>query len=244
MHLCYLDESGEGSPFVLAGFSTFERNTFFLAEELDDLASVLFPDANEPVVFHASEFGAFDKSDVQPALLAMTKHARIDAIHAVYDRIATMRLRLFAVVVEDGFLDEHPYTHCLEQIVARFDLMLSRLHRAGDTQRGLVVVADSRFRKELSSNARQIWASGHSWGQLRNMADVPFFVPASSSRLLQLADFVANAVYRRYARSDARAFDKIAHLFDQDDGQLHGLVHLTQRHETCMCIACVNRRSP
>lgn len=139
-------------------------------------------------------------------------------------------------------MDEHPYPHCLEQIVSRFDLMLRRLHRAGDTQRGLVVVADSRFRKDLSSGARQIWASGHSWGQLRNMADVPFFVPAGSSRLLQLADFIANAVYRRYAHSDARAFDKIAHLFDQAGGQLHGLVHLTQWHATCMCIACVNRR--
>lgn len=242
MHLCYLDESGEGSPFVLAGFSAFERDTYWLAKDLDELEARLFPDADAPVIFHASEFGAFDKTNAQPALMAMSKKARIDAIHAVYDLIASSRMRLFAVVAEKDFTHGHPYQDCFEEILVRFDKMLGRLYLAGDKQRGLVVVADSRFRKDLASGAQRIWARGHRWGHLRNMADVPFFVPASSSRLLQLADFVANAVYRRYARGDARAFDAIAHLFDQADGRLHGLQHLTLQRAACMCIACLSRR--
>ena len=48
MHLCYLDESGEGSPFVLAGSSAFERDTYSLAKELNDLASRLFPTRTSP----------------------------------------------------------------------------------------------------------------------------------------------------------------------------------------------------
>jgi hypothetical protein len=76
------------------------------------------------------------------------------------------------------------------------------------------------------------------------MADIPYFAPASNTRLLQAADFVANAVFGRYESGYARDFDIIAGSFDQDpdDGRMHGLVHLHPDTATCYCPACLTRR--
>ena len=57
--------------------------------------------------------------------------------------------------------------------------MLQRIyHNRGERQRGLVVVAQSSYQQQIVERARSIWESGHRWGQLRNMADIPFFAPA------------------------------------------------------------------
>ncbi len=62
MYLLYLDESGnESDPkdtyFVLAGISLFERQSYFLASELDKIQQKHFP-GRPPVALHASEIRA------------------------------------------------------------------------------------------------------------------------------------------------------------------------------------------
>ena len=121
--------------------------------------------------------------------------------------------------------------------------MLARVNRERDERnRGLVVLAESSYRENLEALARKIWSRGHRWGQMHNIADIPYFAPARNTRLLQLADFVTNAVYGRYEGGNSRSFDKIARLFDQEDGRLHGLVHLSMRPRDCYCPACMARR--
>ena len=61
------------------------------------------------------------------------------------------------------------------------------------------------------------------------------------TRLLQYADFCANAIYGNYNSGLSRDFQRIAHKFDRDSGVLHGLAHLTT-DSLCSCLACFSRQ--
>jgi hypothetical protein len=80
-----------------------------------------------------------------------------------------------------------------------------------------------------------------SFGLEASEAEVPLFVDSRASRLVQLADLVAFATWRRYEYSDGRFFDPIIPKFDSDGGILHGLAHRRGRAE-CYCPACHSRR--
>nr|WP_232827905.1 DUF3800 domain-containing protein [Marinomonas shanghaiensis] len=64
---------------------------------------------------------------------------------------------------------------------------------------------------------------GHEWGKLRNMADVPVFIDSHATRLIQLADLVAYAIFRKYEKQDNQFFDLIENKFDYFGGVQHGL---------------------
>ena len=139
---------------------------------------------------------------------------------------------------------DDPYEHGFEQIVNRFDRMLARINRErGEQNRGLVVLAGSSYQANLERLARAIWSGGHRWGRLSNMADIPYFAPAQNTRLLQCADFVANAIFSRYETGHTLHFDKLIPFFDQSEGQLHGLVHMSRSPWDCYCPACMARRA-
>ena len=124
----------------------------------------------------------------------------------------------------------------------RFNLFLSRLFRnEGDQQRGLVVMDESHYEEALQGLARQFRVHGTRWGSLRNMAEVPLFADSTASRLIQIADLLAWAVWRRYEHGDARYFDLVWRRFDQEGGVLHGLVHHKDPSEDCACLGCVSR---
>lgn len=58
MHILYLDESGthgEARHFVLAGLSVFERETYFLARQLEQLQEEFFPGRQHSLNLRASE---------------------------------------------------------------------------------------------------------------------------------------------------------------------------------------------
>lgn len=65
MHIIYLDEAGTGSDashFVVAGLSFFERQIYYVTEEMDRLQARYFPAASEPIEFHASALRAPDST--------------------------------------------------------------------------------------------------------------------------------------------------------------------------------------
>ena len=247
MYLLYVDESGTNKDdryFVVGGLAVFERQTFFLKERLDDLQAHYFPMWPEPIEFHASHLRAPD-AHAKPPFSLLSREERQTLMDEVYRTIATSRARLFAAVIDKQFVREPPYERGFEEIVSRFDLMLKRVYQQeNDAQRGLVVVAESGYRENIESLARKVWSTGHRWGELRNMADVPFFAPAKHTRMLQLADFVVNAVFGRYERGYTRQFDTIATRFDAERGAIHGLTHLSseQVRAECFCPACLTAR--
>lgn len=243
MHILYLDESGthgEARHFVLAGLSVFERETYFLARELEQLQADYFPGRQQPVNLRASSLRAPD-GRVEPPFDELTSTRRVELLIRIYSAIAASRVRLFGIAIEKAQFTGSHYERGFEDIVSRFDQMLSRMGRESEPQRGLIVVAESSYRENIASLARQIAQHGHRWGDTHNLADIPYFAPAGSTRLLQLADFVSNAVYRRYEYGDTRSLDTIMPRFDQDAGRIHGLVHLTAESRNCYCPACFSR---
>ena len=246
MHILYVDEAGtqkEARHFIVGGLAVFERETYHLAQAIDRLQAQYLPSETAPVPFHASPLRAPD-SHVKPPFDVLAIEQRRALIDDVYRVIAASNARVFAVAIEKAAIESDPYERGFEEVVNRFDRMISRISRdRDDKQRGLIVVAESNYRNNLEVLANKIAREGHRWGETYNLADIPYFAPAKNTRLLQLADFVVNAVYGRYEGGYARQFDRIAPRIDQEQGRMHGLVHLARNRQDCYCPACVARRA-
>ena len=248
MYILYLDESGthgEATHFVLAGLAVFEREIHWFSQDLDGLQSEYFQ-AHSPIHFHATKLRG---ANVDPPWDALTVEQRRTLKNRVYEIVRNRKATLFACAVQKEWASNQnhdPYEHAFEQVVSRFDMFLSRTNRAAvadnrEEQRGLLVLAESSFRKTLGVLARKLQTGGTRWGTtLHNVTDVPFFASPKDTRLLQFADFCSNAVYGRYHSGYTFDFDQIAPKFDQADGVVHGLAHLTTDY-MCACLACFSR---
>ena len=253
MYILYLDESGthgEASYFVLAGLAVFEREIHWFSQDLDALQSEYFPEETEPVFFHATPLRSREGDEVEAPWNKLTTTKRRELKNKVYDIIRSRRGVLFGCAVEKRLSQirkEDPYELAFEDLVSRFDMFLGRMNRIGATegkeeQRGLVVLAESAYQEVLALLGRRIHDRGTRWGLLHNVSDVPLFAPARHTRLLQYADFCANAIYGRYHAKLTGDFDRIAGKFDQEGPVVHGLVHLAT-DAMCSCIACLSRRT-
>jgi len=152
-------------------------------------------------------------------------------------------ITLFAVIADRGAVsDGDPMSFAFEQLCNRFNLFLSRNNKnRGDNQRGLIVMDETRHRKPLQELARTFRVNGGRWGHFTNLAEVPFFVDSMASRMVQLADLVAWATYRRYQFADGRFFEPLLPLFDANAGVIHGLYHHRKPTDLCYCPACMSR---
>ena len=247
MHLLYLDDSGavgnaNEQYLVLGGVSVFEAQSHWITQELDRLAENINPGDPHSVEFHASE--TFSRRS-QPWKGLNQDEAR-GTIKSVLDVLANAygTARAFACVVhKDSFPNRDPMEIAFEDLCSRFDRYLQRLRAGGDTQRGLVILDKTTYETTLQRMSVEFRTLGTRWGVIRHLADTPFFVDSRASRVIQLADHVAHAVFRRYEVGDTQYFDRIAHKFDAEDGIVHGLAHKEPGNPRCMCIACVTRRA-
>jgi len=243
MYLLYLDESGQhgGRYFVLAGVAAFERQTHWIATELDRVQAQYFPKLPGAIELHASQVRAGRESpwdQLQPR----ERHALLDD---VYTMISQAQVVIFGIAIERRWLppgtDE--YSYAFESLTQQFDRFLIHRYRdAGDPQRGLIVLAESEYRRRIEGLARRIRAEGTRWGDLRNLSEIPLFTAAGNSRLLQVADFCANAIYGRYESGYTTQFDRLLPKVYQDQGVYYGLWHYCVDHDVCGCPACLSRR--
>jgi hypothetical protein len=134
---------------------------------------------------------------------------------------------LFAVAIEksSSCFGEPVVQLAVEEICGRFNLFLARRHREGDTQRGMIVFAEGRFDQRARTWVRTFRRSGTRIGSIRNFAeDLPYSASANDSRMLQLADYVAHAVFLEYEQNDDSLLQPIRHKFDHDESRSYGLV--------------------
>lgn len=217
MFLLYVDESGSpGDPnqqhFVLAGLSVFERETHWIEEQLNAIAARFNPADPYSVELHGSPMRS-GRGPWKGVSMAARLQALRDALQIIADRHP--KVRLFASVVHrDAPLVDDPVTAAFEQLASRFDYFLRREHHSGNTQRGIAIFDKSTTEKSIQNLARVFKYDGHTWGQLKNFSEVPLFLDSRASRLIQLADLVAFAIYRRFEADDTRFYDIIAHCFD------------------------------
>lgn len=226
MYLLYADESGsvqdaQQQVFVLAGFCVFERQGYWIANELDKIAARFNPADPSSVELHGNPmlsgkgiFRQFPKADRSQAIEDSLKVFL--ASHPSN--------RLFASVVNKAKVSPvDPVEFAFEQLASRFDQYLTRLHRNSDTQRGVILFDKSTYETSIQALATDFRTIGHSWGILRNFAEVPLFMDSKASRLIQLADLIAYAIFRNYERGDSSLFSVIQNRFDSEGGVTHGL---------------------
>lgn len=250
MYILYLDESGtasDASYFVLAGLAVFERDIYWCAQAVDALQKKYLPGIDFPVEFHAAPLRQRESDRVPEPFNRLTLEQRRQLVRDMYQIIRNRReVVLFGVAIEKGWcVQEEPYERAFEDLTSRFDLFLRRINAtAGENeQRGIIAVAESSYRRNLEILGERFRGGSTRWGQLRTISDVPFFLPARNTRLLQLADFCSNAIFGRYNSGLATDFDTIAPRFDREASRIHGLAHLTRDHE-CQCPACLSRQAP
>lgn len=230
MYVLYLDESGDENNaanrhFVLAGVAAFERQIHFLSEAADAIQNRHLPGL-EPVPFHASPMRKgkdfWRKVPEEKRLQMVTEVGKVlaDSDHR--------GVVLFGVAVEKSArcYGEAAVQLAVEEVCGRFNLFLARRHKYdSDTQRGLIVFAEGRFDKRAKTWVRTFRRSGTRIGSIRNFAeDLPYSASANDSRMLQLADYVAHAIFLKYEQGDDSLLRPIRNKFDHDDGRNHGLV--------------------
>ena len=127
MFILYLDESGtdaESRHFALAGLAVFERQTYFLSQQMDKVAQTYFRESSEEVELHSSALMARQRR-LKPPFSSLDFGDRLTLRNEIYRVIADSNARLFGVAVEKSALDEDAYEYSLEQVLSRFDRMLS-----------------------------------------------------------------------------------------------------------------------
>jgi Protein of unknown function (DUF3800) len=227
MYLLYLDDAGSvqnasDKHYVLAGIALFERQVHFLDKSLNELAQSIDPDLNFGLEFHANHMltgrGQWRKQGDR-----QKRRQYIAQVLAAADQLQG-RWCLFGAVIEKAAVSpEDASEFAFEQLCNQFDLFLGRLHRTNDTQRGLIILDKSTTETRIQTLANEFRRSGHRWGQMRNIVDVPFFVDSRASRAIQFADMVAYALWRKFEKGDDEFYHVIETAFDAVGGVRHGL---------------------
>lgn len=226
VHLLYVDESGSTTDasqryFVLAGVSVFERVTHWIEKDLDDLVRTVEPNTPHDIELHGAPIRSGQKFWRQFPL-----EQRAALIKKALATVKRSHVRLFACVVDKSAMaGRDPVEFCFEQLAMRFDLFLQRCHtKYQDKQRGLMLFDESSTERRIQTLARDFKHNGHTLGKTRNYAEVPVFLDSRATRLIQLADLVAYAIFRHYEQGDSQYWEVIKDQFDQEGGMVHGFV--------------------
>lgn len=243
MYLLYLDDSGSvknasDRHIILAGVSVFEQGGHWLSGKLDSLAEKLWPDDPANLEFHGTEIYSGKKQ-----WRRIPRDVRMQAFREALGYLAQSRqARLFCAAVHKRATDgDDPMELAFEHLASRFDRMLGRFFKRGNTQRGLIILDESTYETSIQALAAQFRTKGHKWGQLYNLAEVPLFVNSKATRLIQYADLVAYAARRYFEHGEDELFNIIRNSFDSQGGQRHGLIHRVPAGERCGCLNCAPR---
>jgi hypothetical protein len=246
MYILYLDDSGSApNPkernLVLGGISVYERHTYWFTQRLDEIALKIDPVDPGSVEFHASEIFSgrippWDKFKVKEERIQIIK----DVLTVVKDSYK-QNVAFACVIHKTSYPERDPMEMAFEDLCSRFNLHLGRLYKdSKDQHKGMIVLDESTHETSLQKMATDFRSFGTRWGTVRNLAEVPLFTNSRSSRLVQIADHIAYAVFRRYEAGDTSYLDIIMSKFDFTDGIIHGLAHKTTAVD-CMCSSCLSR---
>ncbi|WP_084152419.1 DUF3800 domain-containing protein [Burkholderia sp. A1] len=227
MHLLYLDESGHPCDpssdfFVLAGFSIFERQTYWLESQLNRIAQRVHPANPEDIEFHGSVmYGG------REAWKGMDPKERAQVVADVLALLSDhqLKLKVFASVIQKSTTDPKAIVRqSFENIAIAFDSYLHSLYQSQrDPQRGLVIFDKSHDEQQLQDLSRLFTRVGHRSGRLRNFAEIPLFLDSKASRLIQMADIIAYWIFRYFHAGDSRGYDLIQPWFCHHDNPPRGL---------------------
>ena len=223
-----------------------EGQIWRLGSILNDMQSEFFPDIDIPIKFHAVELnsghGRFR------SLSDSERQRMLDAIYDAIGRIPYPRVVLFATAAHISSVtsSDQALRDTFEDVAQRINTFLVRLHHDRNPQKGLLIIDRSQStEKRYLALLSEFRASETRHSYLGNIVDIPYFSQSSETRLLQLADFVAYAVFRYYERGDDRLLNKILPRFDRraPTSGIDGLKHVIETSNPCDCVACAWRVS-
>ena len=247
MYLLYLDESGDDNSwqvqdhFVLGGVAIFEGQIYRLSNEIDAIQKKYFPDIQIQIEFHASHIrngkGRFRR---------FTRDTREEIFKDIYNIILNANfpnLIAFATTmhvsaVENSMQVRHDV---LEEICKNYNNFLQSRFRVGRQTKGLLIIDRNREREYLRL-FDEFKRFGTKDGILLDIVDIPYFADSNETRMLQIADFIANAVFQYYERDKSEQIEKILPRFYRISryNPPVGLAHITNIEE-CQCLACSSR---
>jgi hypothetical protein len=163
----------------------------------------------------------------------LPRPARTQAIQEVYEVISrTHGLTLFAAIIDKSAFGAKyekradVYRGAFEGLSTMFNFFLARKQRQSQrVGRGIVVFdeATPSLSREIRRLLAEFQAGGTRWTSLGCIIETAFFFDSRSSRLMQIADFAAYAVYRWYEHEDDTYIKLIKAKFDHEGSKLHGL---------------------
>lgn len=251
MYLLYVDESGEPTNqneqyFVLGAVAVYENNAYFLSEAFDRVQEKWFPAANESIEFHAAKI--YNHSEEPWRSLPLdTRRMIMKDLCLALDSIGPKGLSLFGVAVhKQSFLAENSVEKAFHEICGHFDEFIDQtnfnLHKT-NKNRGMMILDSAKYKGHLDTLLLEYRKTGKTkFGRVKNFADAPTFANSKTTRLIQAADLVSYAIFRRYERADASLLDQIVHRFQRRDKVIHGLMHHIAMYKSCTCPACLSRQ--
>lgn len=249
MYLLYLDDSGSSkntneSHFVLGGVCVKEDKNFFINQRLDSLAASIDSASPHNIEFHASEIAGGRKEPWSRFKDRTQRYKIIKDVLGVLNQEARNVCIFSCAIHKASYPGKDPVKLAFEDLCSRFNMFLDRLYyNKHESHRGLIIFDKSSHETSLQGLASDFRREGTRWGgTLNNLQEVPLFVDSKASRLIQLADHVAYAVFRRYEADDLAYFNVIERHFDSDGQKIHGLVHKQFNNENCTCPACLSRK--
>lgn len=253
MFLVYVDESGEiANPtekfFVLGAMAVYETQAYFLSQAFDKVQDKWFPSALDPIEFHASKIYNGDGEPWHSVKRSDRNQILTDLFHEI-GRVTPKGLSLFGIALEkNAYSSPNQLESAFQELCGHVDAFisasnLSSSNEGRDKNRILMILDSSKYHGHLDKLLLAYrLRGGTKFGRVRCFADAPTFANSSTTRLLQAADLVSWAVYRRYERSDTFFLDKILSRFQEKDGKIHGLMHLANDWRNCSCQACISRK--
>src|SRR5208283_28471 len=104
---------------------------------------------------------------------------------------------------------QQAYHDTFQDLLQRFNIFLTRQSNFGLLNKGLVIMDQGYHERARELFADFKRAGTQYQGYLSNIIDIPYFACRHDSRMIQLADFCAHAVFRRYEYNDGSYFSKI-----------------------------------
>ena len=250
MFLLYLDESGDPNSwqsqtcYVIGGVAVHEGQVHGLSSQLDNLQSKYFPGIQIPIPFHATEIrrgkGHFK------GFLPDFRNQILGDVYAVIGNAGFPNLVVFATAIDISAARNPTQARrdVFEDVCEKFNGFLVHQYRRGNPVKGLLLIDENREAeyRELLSDFRR---GGTTHGYLGNVIDIPYFARCHQTRMLQLADFVANAIFRYYEHDDRTNLDIILSRFytgvADRKGLSAGFGHIVDK--VCTCMVCSERNS-
>jgi hypothetical protein len=226
LYLLYVDDAGSANGKfcnhrVLAGFAVYETQPIWIGRAIDDIVYNYIPTYPE-IELHGSPMRSG-----KGGWRGIPKTIRETIISDVLNLVAgNTGIRLFASIISKSATSGIDISGDLfTQVASRFDMFLGRIYKKNrEAQRGIAIFDKSTEELTIQRLSHVFTNTGHQWGKrLNNFAEVPLFLDSKMSRLIQLADLIAYAIFRNFEYNDSTYFSIIQNCFDADEKGIHGL---------------------